>query len=413
MFPSFSFFIKQYKKYILLNHKGFSLLELIISAGALGFFAILVQSMLVLGHSFTKSQQNLFESFSTVRMVKQNICMINSSFNNVNILNEQSYSREEEICGGGPCQQVPDPNNPGNTMPLIIHSRKYKRLPDSALAPNNPKPLMGIHIDGLSNADVSNAGLSVSSNIQLEGGNPLYYKVFQDSHTVVRLNINMTSGGVVSELLSGYIFASRCIENDPGSIKGKTTFNADSTKKRQAAMHILEKLTYRPFYFPSSEKGTTDVIKCCTEATAEDEEPKDCKPINEWIPRIYVIHLSPVTPTPPKEPDDGFAVTVEHIQEFPELQDLNSFWSIGFVLSMDNKTVLSQSAFQLDTLILKNTCSTSATSIQKCPNLTLGTDLKTTKLMGMEKTMDNFIIPDISSCSGYSSGVDTTGVIKL
>ena len=224
----------------------------------------------------------------------------------------------------------------------------------------------------------------------------------------------MTSGGVVSNLLSGYIFASRCIENDKDSIKGKTTFDANSTKKRQSAMHILENLKRKPFYLPSSEKGTTDVIKCCTDATGPDEEPQDCKSAMEWVPRIYVIHLSPVTPTPPTlVPTNGFPVTVEHIQEFPELQDLNSFWSIGFVLSMDNKTVLSQSAFQLDTLILKNTCSTSATSIQKCPDLTLGPNPGTVELMGMEKTMDNFIIPDISSCSGYSSGVDTTGVIKF
>ena len=313
------------------------------------------------------------------------------------------------------CQQVPDPNNPGNMMPLIVHSRKYKRLPDSALAPNEPKPLMGILIKGLSPMNVLNTSINIQNEPDLSN-NHVYYKVYQDSHTVVRLNINMTSGGVVSTLLSGYIFASRCIKNDRGSIKGKTTFDANSNKKLQSAMHILENLTRKPFYLPSSEKGTTDVIKCCTDATVEDGEPNcpDPYPPWDWVPRIYVIHLSPVTPTlPTPPPDNGFPVTVEHIQEFPELQDLNSFWGIGFVLSMDNKTVLSQSAFQLDTLISKNTCSTSATSIQKCPDLTLGTDLGTTKLMGMEKTIDNFIIPDISSCSGYSSGVDTTGVIKF
>ncbi|MDE0118815.1 MAG: hypothetical protein OXM55_02260 [Bdellovibrionales bacterium] len=402
-------------------------MELILSAGALGFFAILVQSMLLLGHSFTKSQQNLFESFSTARMLKQNICILNSSFNNINIASERSYSREEKLCTDGTvasCAQIPNPNPPPATIPDRVHSRKYIQL-DTI----DPKALIRIDIAGLTIEPSLLTRARAGNNIQEDAGsNPVFYKVFQDSHTLARLNINMASGGGVNNLLSGYIFASRCVENDSGSVhNNKATFNPDSNKKAQSAIQILEE-SRRPFYFPSSEQGQNEVIKCC-QGLDSNKEPTNCESaLDKWLPRIYVIHIlpststatptpvpTPVTPVTPatSPPDEGLLATVAHIQEFPELQDINTFWGIGFVLSMDNKTIFSQSAFQLDTLIIKNTCSTSTSNIQNCPEMTVGDDPKVKKLIGVKKTMDHFLTANISSCSGYSSGVDTTGLIKF
>ncbi|MYE07357.1 MAG: hypothetical protein F4X95_01200 [Oligoflexia bacterium] len=404
MYHVFLPFKKQYKA------NGFSLVELIISAGALGFFAILVQSMLLLGHSFTKSQQNLFESFSTARMIKQNICILNSSFNSINIDSERSYSREETLCKDGTvgsCDDIPNPNPPPATIPNKIHSRKYIQLLDTT---DDPKPLIGIDIAGLT----IDPSLS-TDNIQEEGGSPVFYKIYQDSHTLTKLNVNMAAGGV-SNLLSGYIFASRCVENKSSSVhNNKSTFN--SSTKAQSAIKILAENS-RPFFFPSSEQGQqNEVIKCCQGLDSTTKEPINCEStVDKWLPRIYIIHISPTpsTPAPAVDPDDGaFPVTVAHIQEFPELQDINTFWGIGFVLSLDNKTIFSQSAFQLDTLILKNNCSTSASHIQKCPEMAVGDDPKVKELIGIKKTMDDFLTSNISSCSGYSSGVDTTGMIKL
>ena len=391
-----------------LNHNGFSLVELILSAGALGFFALLVQSMLLLGHSFTKSQQNLFESFTTARIIKQNICMINSAFNNVNIDSKNSYSREEKLCKDGTeasCDQITNPNPPPALIPNKIYSRKYIQLDTT-----DPKSLMGIDISGLTIDSTLLA--SASQNIQEDGSTPVFYKVYQDSHTLARLNVNMAAGGV-SDLSSAYIFASRCVKNDKDSVhNNKATFNPNL--KAQSAMKILTE-NRRPFYFPSNEKtDKNEVIQCC-KGLDSNKEPTNCESaIDKWLPRIYVIHISPVSTTPAIEPDDGgFPVQVSHIQEFPELQDINTFWGIGFVLSMDNKTIFSQSAFQLDTLVLKNTCSTSATNIQKCADMAVGDDPKVKELIGIKKTMDHFLISNISSCAGYSSGVDTTGLMRF
>ena len=98
------------------------------------------------------------------------------------------------------------------------------------------------------------------------------------------------------------------------------------------------------------------------------------------------------------------------------MHDLNNIWGMGFMLSMEEKNTLSQSVFQLDTMFLKNACATSVTNIQRCQDISLGTDLSTKSLMGMEtgvRNMIDYIIPDVSSCGGYSSGVDTTSLISL
>ena len=218
--------------------------------------------------------------------------------------------------------------------------------------------------------------------------------------------------------MSGYIFASRCVQNTSSSIHEsggqRFTFNPKALKK--SAFYILSELDYKPYYFPITESGNYQV-KCCTDG----EDESSCVAANAgWVPRIYVIHLEPIdsvsaTPSIPAS-DYGFSGNVSYIQELPEMHDLNNIWGMGFMLSMEEKNTLSQSVFQLDTMFLKNACATSVTNIQRCQDISLGTDLSTKSLMGMEtgvRNMIDYIIPDVSSCAGYSSGVDTTSLISL
>ena len=82
----------------LLNQKGFSLLEIVVSAGALGFFILLIQSMLLLANSFMHSQHNLADAFQTTQFIKKNMCVSNSRFINISLKQESSYTKKDTNC---------------------------------------------------------------------------------------------------------------------------------------------------------------------------------------------------------------------------------------------------------------------------------------------------------------------------
>ena len=82
-----------------------------------------------------------------------------------------------------------------------------------------------------------------------------------------------------------------------------------------------------------------------------------------------------------------FSGEIASIQELPEIQDLNNIWGMGFILSVDSNNYnasFTQSAFQLDTMVLKNSCSTSVGSVQKCADLSLGVNIATQSLTGID-----------------------------
>ena len=406
----------------LLNQRGLSLLELFISAGALGFFAILVQSMLVLGHSMKAGQKNLFESFQNARMIKQSICKTNVPFKNTNIAPRQSYTKTERLCRDNTlasCEVEKDANGRSKRDPRgqLLYIKEYTRT-YSRLTGTKQKPLVGLYIANLSSEpDFKNVTVTKppvdnrinNAHIDFAGNDPRYYKVYQDSHTIVRFNMDSSSG--VGQFTSGYIFASRCLNHTNSAFSAYDkfrTFNPDAKKK--SALYILETLKKKPFYFPSTGKDT-EALQCCDTGGTE---PTGCVSASrEWVPRIYVIHLEEVPAGTAVPASGGFAVQTAHIQELPEMQDLNTIWGAGFMLSMSKKIQFSQSSFSLDTMILKNNCSTSVTSVQKCAPLSFGKNPSNQNLVGAGgKKMLDFIRPDVSSCSGYSTGVDTTGIIR-
>lgn len=451
------------------------MLELLVSAGALGLFAILVHSMLVLGHSFTKSQRHFFDFLQTTRVIKQKMCMSNASFKSINLDLFNSYRRKKVTV---------IVKLDGNNIPYNVYSREYEKLdstspttitppppgcnifpdcpptlpadpscptpphshPPSHLSSTPPhphfsdphshpdpdphfppptNPIMGLQIvdialDPAFKDAIVNPVIQSNDVVKGTDDKPYYYKVYQDSHTIVKMHFDSSTISTSGGFLSGYIFASRCVENKPHSIHTNSdghnfTFNPEAKKK--SALYILKSLDRRPYYFPSTESNEYEV-QCCLKG----EDPNTCESANEgWVPRIYVIHLKPIDeiPTPPTPPSVyskscyGFSGQVTYIQELPEAQDLNNIWGMGFMLSMNAKATFSQAGFQLDTMFLKNTCSTSVVSVQKCQSLSLGINPSSQSLHGVASSMIDYIIPDISSCAGYSSGVDTTSLIGL
>ena len=399
------------KKAFSINRKGYSFIELIISVGALSVFAILVHSMLLLGHTFLTVQKNLFTSFQISQMIKQKMCVNNSSFKSINLNENTSYGKIVTTL----TKQDGDGND------YTVHQRDYRKLGTTV---NNP--ILVLDILDVRNEDSSfnfNSSTTItqiiddSTNTNIvrdSNNNPSHYRVYQDSHTIVKLNFNSITITQAGGFISGYIFASRCVQNTSNAFYSNSgvtsTFNPDAQKK--SAIHILENLKYKPYYFPSTEQSTTEIM-CCTDG----ELISTCQEINKWVPRIYVIHLVPGNIYNDPSGINPFTGEIASIQELPEIQDLNNIWGMGFILSIDSNNYnaqFTQSAFQLDTMVLKNNCSTSLGSIQKCVDLSLGVDIDTKSLTDIDSIkMIDFIVSDVSSCAGYSSGVDTTSLINL
>ena len=423
----FSPFVLNNKK-IFFNHKGFSLIELIISVGAISVFAIMVQSMLVLGHAFIKSQQNFFDSVTISATIKKHMCVSNSVFKSINLDESRSYSIN-------PVNPIDKKDKDGNDY--TVYERKYEILNNTQ--PTTNIPIVALNIEGAI-SETSTFQLFNTQNITEviknspygagPPDNPTYYKIYQDSHTTAKFNIG-TDG---TSIASGHIFTSRCIRNHLESIYDKhpsgSTFTFDPDAQKQSAIHILENLEYRPYYFPrtATEKRS---VECCQDGA---NRAATCKKIGDegenWVPRIYVIHFDPIDPenlgsySPyPNSPDEPTPILgkITHIQELPEMQELNNIWGMGFMLSMDPHKYdeeLDQTAFQIDIMILKNICSSSVSHIQRCADLSLGVEIATQELTGMTKgddapKMKDFIIPDVSNCSGYSRGVGQQSLISI
>ena len=250
-------------------------------------------------------------------------------------------------------------------------------------------------------------------------------KVLQDSHTLVVLKSDSQTLSQEREpdksahFSSGYIFASRCVDVEADALKKssqsghKATFDLDNIES--SAKTILEK-EKRPYYFPVSTSGQESVFCCENPENTEDCKKEDKSAIRKYTPRIYVIHLTK-SEEPILDPNGPvFAGRVTAVQELPEWQDMDTVWGAGFMLSMSQKHRFSGVAFNLDIITLKNTCATSLGHIKNCATLSPSSNPYSQKLIGLggsNMTMGQFIIPAVSSCSGYSYSVDTGSTIMF
>ena len=338
MLKIFISFIPRIKTQDILNTKGMSIIEVLLSIGTICLFAILVQSMLMLGHSVQQSVRNLFDSLKATRNIQQHMCIANADFINSKLNESKSYKKEIDSLG----------------------KRNFKKWGDTP-PPSGSIPLLKLYIDGISseasNFKSSKIGDLINNNPSgyIQGGsNPQYYSVYQDSHTIIKINVDpdniySTASNARVNFLSGYIFASRCVDRtDADSIykegdKEIATYDVNAVKK--SALYILSILERRPYYFPNVSNSAGGEIQCCNDG------PTDCKSAKKnWVPRIYIMHLEPCTPSPSlcpttctsATPSCSFLGNVVHIQELPELQDMKNIgvlvlccpWKQGVVLTM-------------------------------------------------------------------------------
>ncbi len=401
--------------------KGFSLIEILVSLGAFGVFIILVQSVLVMGHSFQFSHTHFMDAIHSTRMIKSIVCQGHNSFKSTGMdLNKTYYLKQG-----------------------VKNERIYTKLASAFLKPSSA--FLFVDIGNMQNAKgIVKSQVAVKIAEELKTGDvtrflrkramefkapdfktPLYYKIYQDSHTVYKLRISKNSLPQ-----SGYLFAARCVKNHPSRlIKGdKNTLPAtfDSKAKESSLVYILNQ-DVRPYYFPTKKKP----VKCCKyneyDTTACAGGVK-----KSYIPRFYIIHFdidhsnrNLVLPSMHKaHMKQAFLIKIAHIQEEPEWQNLNTIYGAGFVLTLKENNYHSHqsNSFRLDMMFLKNNCKTSPTRFAFCPDLVFGTDPRTQavsiyednkNLGGASYTMSDLIYPDVSSCSGYSSGVGSSSLIHL
>ncbi len=422
--------------------KGFSLVEVLVSLGTFGLFALLVQSVLVMGHSLRISHVNLIDTTQSVGVIKQIICSANSSFKMVGMDPNRTYSTPVSV---GLKKRV-----------YKKHSFVKEEVPFATLdlSKMSSQPADGFIHSTVNRMIKEQANLgdttrfSSNRNVEFYPPNfksPFYYKVFQDSHTIVKINTRQKSLSIQS--VSGYIFASRCVENKKSSAvyKRKIPATFDSKAFEESALYILEKKE-RPFYFPNSknQKNLQPAVRCC-----ESGDSLKCQSGGKknWVPRLYIIYLDilpipspPVAPVSSSTPNIGrdiykklentFFVKVVHIQEEPEWQNINNVWSAGFVLTTKVDLNTSQSVpFSLNMMFLKNHCITSPLRIAKCPVLSFGIRPESLQILSSGNignlpvkagggktttyTMKDFIYPDVTGCSGYSNSLSSTSLIYL
>ena len=387
-----------------LRQHGFSLIETLIALGAFGLLAVLMQSVLIMGHSFQISQQRLMDITQTTQLLKQVICQTNASFKNINMRVNQTYTIKTTDEG----KREYKSNSSISHKPFLLLDMNEVQKSERADPPIESEA--NKFISDQKRIDKKNA-FSTLRDIDFKSPNPLsdplYYKVLQDSHTIIKINIRdemFTSKAKIS----GYIFTSRCTENTDNALTAEKALGEKALKK--SALYILEQ-PVRPYYVPGE---TTPLIGCYEGAPAKGNKPK-----KDWVPRIYVIHLNSkdISLLPPHDEKTSGVFIAEpvYIQQEPEWHSINNIWGAGFIVTTNAKLHPNQSAaFKLEIFFLRNSCMTSPMHLAHCPHLKIGMNLSEIPIASAgNRMMKDFIYSDISSCAGYSSALGTSTLIGL
>ena len=276
-----------------------------------------------------------------------------------------------------------------------------------------------------------------------------YYPVLQDSHTLIKLNLDAQSATRL--VTSGYVVASRCVKNDKLALYKETpsnryraTHDLRSTQRKATSAYILS-LPYRPFYFPNEDTDDDyhDIIQCCKVGS---NSPTDCKKVvstnssdTTFVPRIFYIYFetldfdSASTTNPQKKcftRTSGVAFSetgvqmkprffgkVASVSEFPELQDAQLNWGAGFILTSEGRQhEMNPVLYTLDTFFIKNRCATSPGLVSECPRLEFGKNPGTLNFEGIaqnslqSKDMLEF---EVSGCFNSGSGVKHGKAIRF
>ncbi len=385
----------------LASRKGFSLVEVIISLLTIALLGLLIQSTLIIAQSFRVSQSNEFETRGLVNMVQKIVCLSNTSFKISNLNFSKTYYMNDQDVDG-------------------IFSRTYTKVGN--VLPSDTIPIMSLNVEGAYSEERSfftgNQGLDElladkteesehNRYISYADEKAVFYKVFQDSHTLGKININ--SDDLEGNFQSGYIFASRCVPNEDASLykAGGFVGTFDPRALKKSALYILQEMEYRPFYFPGDGITAEELVRCCRDGSV----PGDCKSISEYVPRIYIIGIGPATGSSGNSVA-SFVADVKFIQESPEMQDMQLIWGSGFLVSIAKfRAIHSNTKFYLNTMFLKNTCLTSHENINECPQLSFGVHPDGQLVKGESMARYYLEADTTGSCSGYSSRIDSTDMI--
>ena len=298
---------------MILNHRGFSLGEVLASLIALGIIALTVQSLILVAHNFLSQQSSSMSSLQEQTFFSKLVCHKFQRPVFVAQDRSRSFTYNPGAPGTPPAYQKrsnarPDPKQDPATLsvPLLGKSNSIGSLatstPPMADLPTNHPAVQTF----LTNLD-SSGGLTASfgdtdkifrahindeaahfNNVDGASGSHSYYSqfydIYADNHTLPTFMVKQAEQdtsklGVVSE---GFIYASRCIKNDvnpsgngdPASfieIKGDIpkysiidrtdNSNMNNDEVLATALYVLEQ-KWRPFYFPGQEKTKNKVI-CC------------------------------------------------------------------------------------------------------------------------------------------------------
>ena len=391
-----------------INAQGFSLIEVVIALGAFGLLAVLMQSVLIMGHSFQISQQRIMDMTQAAQMLKQTICQANTSFKQVNMNIPRTYTIQTNTNEAR--EYISNDISINSSVPFLIL--------DMTNLEHAGKPIESDVNHIIKEQQAIDPSLEFSNNRQLESNkSTLYYKVFQDSHTIVKINIH-DEAFMTKKQVNAYIFAARCVENDEKSVlHTKDGLGEKAVKK--TALYILEQKV-RPYYFPPSLLNKKPSVLCYS-----GNPNKGGKEKKDWLPRIYIIHIvssvnpeywiSNNLPASHHEHIQGvFIAEPKYIQQEPQWHEINNIWGASFIISTNTSLQLNQSiAFKLELFFLKNNCITSAARSANCPYLKIGTDLSKLKIPMSSYYMQDFIYTDVSMCSGYSSTLGSSTLIGL
>ena len=439
--------IPYYLKKATFNHKGFSLLEIMVSAATMAFLAVVFQSVLVTANSFNISQKNYKDVHRVNKFVQNSLCFSSETFKpHLGIDTSKIYKMKiQSVTVGG----------------TLTKKRKYS-IPDFEGA--DDIPLIGLKVNNVQSVSGHlNQGSADETLIKGavhppdtkgicfdgEGVPNRFLPVLQDSHTLIKLNVNTSSTSSSGLVESGYVVASRCVENkktslykEPSSDFYRATF--DIVQEKATAVYILN-LPYRPFYFPNKDTGDDyhDKVQCCMAGST----PTGCQKVasgtsgdTTYVPRIYYIYFdaTPFEPDATTYPDGHQCLTstgakfsetvagkkspryfgeIVSVSELPELQESHLNWGAGFIFTTEGrKHAMNNILYTLDTLFIKNRCATSPGFASQCPTLRFGENPGAVTFEGLSgdklKTKD-FLEYEVSGCFNQGSGIKHGKAIRF
>ena len=319
-----------------LDHRGFTLGEVLASLIALGIIALTVQSLILFANNFLNQQEATLSSLEEQVFFSNMLCSKfqrpvfaeydpSRSFVYNPDSSGESYKKrsdtrpdpkEDPAVFSVPLLDKSKPISGKIEISVTDHPAVKTFLKDNltiGTGPNDKSKVLRAHIDDEANT---------FNNLDGETGNHNYYSqfydIYTDDHTLPTFIVRQTEGNnVLGTISDGFIYASRCIKNEENKnnagsfieIEGKSPKYSiiDSTDKdmseeeiKATALYVLEQ-RWRPFYFPS---GSKNKVICCDidqylassanaiKLDSSGNPPSNCKTLEKYTPIIYVISIS-------------------------------------------------------------------------------------------------------------------------